>query len=256
MAFMKSENVEILTRFSLSQRVQHILLIISFSMLALTGLPQSFARMGWAQAWMSLWGGIDGVRKVHHLFATLMAFVFFYHVIEVIGDLIGRRSQRSMLPGKQDLKDAWHAVNYLLGRRPDPPHYGRYDFRQKLEYWALIWGTLLMGATGLVLMFPLFVSGILSGVVVYAAKAAHGLEALLAVASIITWHVYNTHLARGVWPLDTSIFTGKISHERMLDEHPLEYQRLLEPEVVAEEPPKAKRRRSKTENPVLKRRKK
>jgi formate dehydrogenase subunit gamma len=154
MAAMKSNHVETLTRFEPSQRVQHILLIISFSMLGLTGLPQSFARTGWAQAWMSLFGGIDGVRKVHHLFATLMAFVFFYHVIEVIGDLINKRGRRAMLPRRQDIKDARHSVSYLLGRRPDPPRYGRFDFRQKLEYWALIWGTVLMGATGLVLMFP------------------------------------------------------------------------------------------------------
>jgi hypothetical protein len=84
-----------------------------------------------------------------------------------------------------------------------------------------------MAVTGLVLMFPAVVTRVLPGVVVYAAKAAHGLEALLAVASIITWHMYNTHLAQGLFPLDRTIFTGEISRERLVHEHPLEYERLL-----------------------------
>jgi formate dehydrogenase gamma subunit len=231
---MTSSNTETVTRFDLSQRLQHICLITSFTMLALTGLPQSFARMGWARAWMALFGGIEGIRKVHHFFAVLMVFVFFYHIITVIGDLLSRRSRRAMLPGRKDLLDAAQTVSYLLGKAPQPPQYDRFDFRQKLEYWALIWGTVMMAVTGLVLMFPVQVAMLVPGVVIYAAKAAHGLEAMLAVASIIAWHMYNTHLAQGLFPLDTTIFTGKISLERLQSEHPLEYQRMLASETAAE----------------------
>ncbi len=84
-----------------------------------------------------------------------------------------------------------------------------------------------MGAIGLILMFPQIVTQFVPGVIVYAAKAAHGLEALLAIVSIITWHLYGTHFAEGMWPLDTTIFTGTISRERMMKEHPLEYERLM-----------------------------
>lgn len=213
-------------RFDLSQRIQHILLITSFTLLAVTGLPQLFVRAGWAQGFMSLLGGIDGVRRIHHLAATLLAFLFFYHLFNILWDRVDGRSGR-MLPRLQDGKDAVHAVAYLLGRRADRPQYDRFDFRQKMEYWALIWGTILMGATGLILMFPQFVTEYVPGVVVYAAKAAHGLEALLAILSIISWHMYSTHLAEGMWPVDTTIFTGKISLERMMEEHPLEYERLM-----------------------------
>lgn len=224
-------NETILIRFDVSQRIQHILLILSFSMLGLTGLPQSFSQTTWARGWMALFGGIAGVRKVHHFFAVLMAFLFIYHMIVVIGDMIKKRYPRLMIPKKQDVKDAWQSVMYLLGKTTDSPKYDRYDFRQKLEYWALIWGAILMGVTGLVLMFPVAVTKVLPGVVVYAAKAAHGLEALLAVASIISWHMYNAHFAEGIYPLDTTIFTGKISVERMREEHPLDYERLLNPPV-------------------------
>jgi len=233
-------NETMLDRFDLGQRIQHILLILSFTMLGLTGLPQSFAQTGWAQAWMGLFGGIAGVRKVHHFFAVMMAFLFFYHVIVVIGDMFNKRIPRLMLPRKQDLTDAKQAVLYLLGKAEVPPKYDRFDFRQKLEYWALIWGTLLMGATGLVLMFPVIVTQILPGEVVYAAKAAHGLEALLAVASIISWHMYNAHFAQGIFPMDKTIFTGKISEERMQEEHPLEYARLINPVEEKEEPSSVK----------------
>ena len=88
-------------------------------------------------------------------------------------------------------------------------------------------GDVLNGVNGLILMFPQFVTRFVPGVLVYAAKAAHGLEALLAILTIITWHMYGTHLAEDMWPADTTIFTGKISRERLMKEHPLEYERLV-----------------------------
>ena len=229
-----SLTTETFTRFSLSQRIQHLLLITSFTLLGLTGLVQLFVQATWAQGFMSILGGLDGVRRIHHLAAVVMVFVFIYHVFSVIFDLLAGRRDR-MLPNRKDFKDVGHAVSYLLGRREDKPQYDRFDFRQKLEYWALIWGTILMSLTGLVLMFPTFFARYISGVVIYAAKAAHGLEALLAIASIIVWHMYNTHFAEGTGPVDTTIFTGKISRERLMEEHPLEYQRLLAQEQEAAE---------------------
>lgn len=221
----KTTTIDTYIRFDLSQRIQHILLIISMIMLALTGLPQTFIKTKVAQVILSILGGLDGARMIHHIFGVLLGTVFIYHVISVVIDLICTRS-RLMLPCFQDAKDAVQSTGYLLGKQDEPPRYDRFDFRQKLEYWALIWGTVLMGVTGLILLFPLWTTQRLPGVVIYAAKAAHGLEAVLAVASIITWHMYNTHFAGGKWRLDTTIFTGKISQERMQEEHPLEYQRL------------------------------
>ena len=227
-----TQPTETYERFDLSQRLQHICLITSFTLLALTGLPQLFVRTSWAQGFMSILGGIDGVRRIHHLAATLLIFVFVFHFFNVFFDLLARKGTR-MVPNLQDGKDAVQAFSYLLGRTTEKPQYDKFDFRQKLEYWALIWGTFLMGFTGLILMFPEFFAGFMPGVVIYAAKAAHGLEALLAIASIISWHMYNTHFAEGAGPIDTTIFTGKISRERLAEEHPLEYQRLLEQEAKA-----------------------
>lgn len=223
---MSSAKNDKVTRFDLSQRLQHIVLIISFTTLAITGLLQLFVQSAWAQQIIHVLGDIDGVRRIHHVAGMLLLFVFFYHILSIVWDILAGRSEQ-MLPRLQDARDAVHSVSYLLGRRAESPQFDRFDFRQKMEYWALIWGTFLMGATGLILMFPEVVTQFVPGVVVYAAKAAHGLEALLAIVSIITWHMYSTHLAKGMWPVDTTIFTGKISRERMMEEHPLEYERLV-----------------------------
>ena len=229
--------VKSLVRFDLSERIQHILMMVSFTVLALTGMPQSFASAGWARSWMGVFGGIGGIRKVHHLAAVVMAFVFLYHTIIVIADLFRKDTKRWMLPEKKDVMDAVQSVKYLLGKASEPPRYGRFDFRQKMEYWSLIWGTVLMGATGVMLMFPAFFTRFLPGDFIYAAKAAHGLEALLAVAAIISWHMYHAHFAQGIFPIDTTIFTGKISLERMKEEHPLEYEAWL---AAQEEAPQDK----------------
>ena len=214
-------------RFVLSQRIEHILLVISFGMLCLTGLPQKFYGAAWAQWIMSALGGIGPTRIIHHIFAFMLAFEFLYHLIVIVYELLLVRPRPlSMLPRLQDVRDGLNSVAYLSGRRPEKPQSDRYDFKQKVEYWALIWGLLVMGGTGLILMFPVVTTRYLPGVLIPAAKVAHGYEGILAFLAIITWHLYNAHLASGVFPLDTSIFTGKVSGERMLEEHPLEYQRL------------------------------
>ena len=214
-------------RFILSQRIEHILLIISFGVLCLTGLPQKFHGAAWAQWIMSALGGMDTTRVIHHIFAFMLAFEFLYHVIVIAYELLlVRPKPLPMLPRLQDVRDGLRSVAYLSGLRPEKPQFGRYDFKQKVEYWALLWGLLVMGGTGLILMFPVVVTRYLPGVLIPAAKVAHGYEAILAFLAIITWHLYNAHLSSGAFPLDTSIFTGKVSEERMLEEHPLEYERL------------------------------
>lgn len=215
------------TRFVLSQRIEHVLLIISFGMLCLTGLPQRFHDTGWAQWIMSALGGIGTTRVIHHISAFMLAFEFLYHLIVTAYELLLVRPRPlSMLPRLQDVRDGLRSVAYLSGLRPEEPQFDRYDFKQKVEYWALIWGLLVMGLTGFILMFPVVVTRYLPGVFVPAAKVAHGYEAILAFLAIITWHLYNAHLSSGAFPLDTSIFTGQISGKRMSEEHLLEYERL------------------------------
>ncbi len=214
------------TRFALGQRIEHVLLMVSFSMLCLTGLPQKFSTAGWAHASIAVLGGIDTARAIHHFFAAMLVTESLYHVIVVaLGLLVSRPRPLGMLPGPKDVRDGLHSVAFLAGLRRDAPRAGRYDFKQKVEYWSMVWGTVVMSVTGTILLFPVVATRYLPGILVPVAKIIHGYEAVLAFLAIVTWHFYNAHLSHGVFPLDTSIFTGRISLARMREEHPLEYER-------------------------------
>lgn len=232
-------------RFSLSQRIEHIVLMLSFTALMLTGLPQKFHDAPVA-GWIVLaLGGIDSIRIIHRFFAALFVLEAVYHAGYVAYVLVVRRAYPSMLPLPKDMRDVLGMLNYYLGRSSRPPQVDRFDYRQKFEYWGVVWGAAIMIVTGLILVFPAQATRVLPGELVPAAKAAHGGEALLAFLVIIIWHLYGTHLSPDRFPIDTTIFAGKISRERMIQEHPLEYARLTKkapgnamesPEVVGGEP--------------------
>jgi formate dehydrogenase gamma subunit len=205
-------------RFSVAYRIEHWVLTLSFGLLALTGLVQSFADYGLAKEIVGLFGGIENIRLVHHLSAIVMMLQTIYHLGAVGYRLYVERQRMTMLPGKDDVVAALQAVRYNLGRSQDAPREGRYTFAEKLEYWAVIWGTVIMGATGFMLWNPVATTEILPGEFVPAAKAAHGKEALLAVLAILIWHVYHAHLRH----FNKSIFTGYLTEAEMEDEHPRE----------------------------------
>jgi len=216
-------------RFALSQRIEHALLIVSVTMLCVTGLPQRFLEADWANRLLSLMGGLDQVRWIHHLFGVMLLFEGLYHLIVMLYELLFTRSKpTAMFPRTHDLRDAWHQVAHLIGMSDAEPRFGRYDFRHKVEYWSLVWGMLLMGVTGLILLFPIVATSFLPGSIVTASRVAHSYEAFLAFLAIVLWHFYNAHLSAESFPFDTSIFTGRISAERMQREHPLEYQQFMQ----------------------------
>jgi cytochrome b subunit of formate dehydrogenase len=199
--------------------------MVSFTCLALTGLPQRYGDADWARGLIFLMGGLDTVRLVHHLFGIMLLFQGLYHMIESVWEFVSAGSKaNAMLPRAQDAKDAIGQVAYLAGIRGEKPRFGRYDFRHKVEYWSVVWGTVVMGMTGLILLFPVVATSYLPGVVVAASKVAHSYEALLAVLAIVLWHFYHAHLAGESFPIDTSIFIGRISAEKMREHHPLEYE--------------------------------
>lgn len=215
-----------LQRFSGWQRLQHVVVILLFTVLCLTGLPQKYFEAGWAQPLLEYFGGIDRARWFHRAsglaFTALMAIHF---AVEVFRLLRGRGSL-SLVPHRQDFSDAIVTLRYYLGTSDEQPRFDRFDYRQKFEYWGLVLGSVLVVSTGLVLLYPVEVTQVLPGSVVPVAMVAHSNEGLLAFLTIITWHIYNAHLNPDVFPFDTTIFTGKISVERMRHEHPRELERL------------------------------
>jgi cytochrome b subunit of formate dehydrogenase len=205
-------------RFDLWQRVDHIVLISSFTVLGITGIPQMFSTQPWA-TWMILaMGGIETVRIIHRVAATILMLGAIYHGGVITYKVFVRRVRLTMLPGWQDVKDAFQAFAYNLGLNKHEPRMGQYNFAEKAEYWAVIWGTVVMIITGFMLWNPITTTLFLPGEIIPAAKAAHGGEALLAVLSILTWHVYHVHVKR----FNKSMFTGYLSREEMEEEHAAE----------------------------------
>jgi formate dehydrogenase gamma subunit len=205
-------------RFPLARRIEHWVMMLSFTLLALTGLPQKFPSSRIAIGFVDLLGGIEALRTIHHTAAIVMMLGTAWHLL-VFGYLAYvRRTRLTMLPTLQDAKDAWQAFMYNIGRSKTPPQMGRYTFEEKMEYWAFVWGALIMGVTGFMMWNPLTTVRVLPGEVIPAAKAAHGGEALLAVLAIIIWHMYGVHVKR----FNRSMFTGKMTEAEMLHEHPLE----------------------------------
>jgi cytochrome b subunit of formate dehydrogenase len=202
-------------RFTLAQRLEHIVLLVSFTTLALTGLPQKFAGNAVAEWAIAFLGGITIVRTIHHAAAIVFTLMAVYHAVVLFYKVYVTRVGMSMVPGLKDVTDAFSLIGYNLGLRKHHPMLPRYSFEEKVEYWAMIWGTVLMALTGFMLWNPIVVTNFLPGVVIPAAKAAHGAEALLAVLAILVWHFYGVHIK--AW--NTSMWSGRLSRQRMEEEH-------------------------------------
>jgi formate dehydrogenase gamma subunit len=213
-----ADGKRIIVRFNLSQRIEHQLLIVSFTMLALTGLPQRFANTGIGGFTLQLLGGIETARQMHHLFAALFILEGLYHVGIFIYGVVANGRVGSMWP---TLDDAQHLIQMLrlnLGLSNERPRLGRYSFEEKMEYWALVWGGVVMIATGFIQWFPILVTRWLPGAAIPIARAFHGWEAILAALAILTWHAYHAVLKH----FNKSIFTGYMTEEEMREEHPAE----------------------------------
>jgi cytochrome b subunit of formate dehydrogenase len=227
-------------RFSLPQRIEHWVIVLSFTVLAVTGLPQKFAGDGWAETMLAWLGGIERVRMFHHAAAVVLLVAAIYHGVGLMYRVIVQRARWTIYPQLQDVFDAINAVLYNLGMRKEAPRYDHFSFGEKFEYWALVWGTLIMALTGFMLWNPIAVTRLLPGEIIPAAKAAHGGEAILAVLAIILWHFYHVHLKL----FNKSMFFGTLTREEMQHEHPAELAHLESAHSqLPAEGPQARRRR-------------
>ncbi len=233
---------EYFIRFNLSLRIEHIVLMVTFIVLSVTGLAQKFYSVPWAEWVILSLGGIEYVRLIHRIFALIFTLGIVYHLSYAFYGLFVKHTRPTMLPTVKDLRDIINELRYSFGFVDKQPQFDRYDYRQKFEYWGIIFGSFILIISGLILIFPVLTAQFLPGEVVPAAKEFHGNEAVLAVIVIVIWHLYDVTLRPGIFPADTSIFTGKISKKRLIEEHPLEYTTLTETrpdeeELTLETPP-------------------
>jgi len=209
-------------RFSVSQRWEHTALFLSGFVLLLTGLPQKYRGWPISQELLSTPERVELIRQIHHIAAIVLLIEALYHLGRIIYLMSKRRLPGDLLPIWQDVRDAGHMIQYLLFLRKDKPKFGRYNFEQKVTYWFIFFGILIMGVSGLIIWFPIFFTNFLPGGIVPAAKLAHSTEAVVTAIFIVIWHVYHVHIER----TNLSMFTGRLSEDEMKTFHEKEYKRL------------------------------
>jgi len=219
-------------RFSGVFIAMHIVIIITFLSLALTGLPLKFDTAPWAQTLMNLLGGVDSARVIHRIAAVGTFGYLAGHLIHLFIRAIVKQEgglfwgPHSMVPQWQDLKDMAANVRYFLYLGP-PAEGDRWAYWEKFDYFAVFWGVMIIGLSGLMLWLPTFFASFLPGWTINAAQVVHSEEALLATGFIFVFHFFHTDLRPESFPLDPVVFTGRMPLERFKEERPREYQRMV-----------------------------
>jgi len=238
-----AEEEEEFLRFPLNFRIQHFIMLVSVILLIITGLPLKFENYAVSQFVIRMIGGTRGHSvALHHLAAMALIYVGIHHFLYIIFSKQGRKDFIELLPRRKDFSDLAKQIKYFLGFSKERAKFGRFSYIEKFDYWAVYWGMVVMIGSGLIMWLfrgnfelPLvgkvnlpFGPGSITLYVHNIAKEAHSDEALLATLAIIIWHFYNVHLNPHKFPMSFTWITGKISRKEILEEHPLELEKILE----------------------------
>jgi cytochrome b subunit of formate dehydrogenase len=228
-------------RMTAHERVQHGLLVISFVLLVITGFMLRYPEAWWVVAIRNTsarafeWRG-----WIHRIAGVVMLAAGAWHVGYLAFTKPGRSLFRDLLPKWRDVTDPIGVLKYNLGIASTKPAFGRFSYIEKAEYWALVWGTLLMGATGAILWFENTSIGLFTKLGFDISRTIHFYEAILATLAIIVWHFYFVIFNPDIYPMNLAWLTGRMSEKEMSEEHPLHLQQLkAETEAPRPEPPAA-----------------
>ncbi len=215
----------LVTRMSRNQRAQHILLFTTFIVLVLTGFALKFPDSWFAE----LLGMGETVRRItHRVAAVILIGSGLYHLFYIALSRDGRRLLRDFLPVPRDASDVWRTLAYYLGLGAEKPEYARFNYAEKAEYWALVWGLFVMAGTGVMLWAKVFFGNLLPRWWLDVATAIHFYEAVLATLAIVVWHFYQVFLDPDVYPMNWAWWDGKMAFEHYREEHALDTETLLE----------------------------
>jgi cytochrome b subunit of formate dehydrogenase len=245
--FKTKNDDEWFTRFVPFERFLHFLVVTSFLTLVVTGMPLKFYYTDWAKFIFSVIGGPETARILHR-FGALVTFLYFaLHVVSLVGKVWkGRHHLRhpetgrlelnrfvsnifgpdSMVPNLQDWRDLVDHNKWFFGKGPKP-QFDRWTYWEKFDYFAVFWGVAIIGLSGLIMWFPIFFTKFLPGWIINIALILHSDEALLAAGFIFSIHFFNTHFRIEKFPMDTVIFSGRVSKTEMLHERKRWYDRLV-----------------------------
>ncbi len=208
-----------IVRMNKIERQQHYLLLITFIGLGITGLALRNTDTWWVKGLHFL--GMDETRRalIHRILAVLLTVDSFWHLHFVLTTQRGREKIKNYLPNLADATLAIQNVMFHLRLRKDPPRFEAYDYTQKAEYWALVWGTFIMAVTGVILWFPAIATSWSPGWVVRVAGVIHYYEAILAVSAIVIWHFFFVMMHPKQYPMSWTFITGRMSLEEWKHHH-------------------------------------
>jgi cytochrome b subunit of formate dehydrogenase len=214
-------------RFTVPQRLLHLVLVLAFFVLAFTGLPLRFSCVEWAPKLMAFWGGARTAGLIHRWAGAVVLACFAGYFAYGVAALIRAENRRAMLWGpdsillsRRDFREFWWMLRWAVGRG-EKPTFGRYSYRQKFNYLMVVLGLGVIAASGLLLWFPEFFGRFLPGIVFNLATIVHSYQVMLLAALIVAYHFFDVHLRSSKFPLDGVMFTGRATLAYMEEEHPL-----------------------------------
>ncbi|HEX4285160.1 MAG TPA: cytochrome b/b6 domain-containing protein [Terracidiphilus sp.] len=212
-----------MTRMTTHQRWQHLILLTSFIVLVLTGFALKFPD-SWFAGILAMSEHVRSV--IHRIAGVILIAAGIYHVFYLIALREGRRLLIDIAPRPKDAFDVVGTMLYYTGLSKQKPAYGRFNYAEKAEYWALVWGTALMGLTGIMLWAKVWVGDLFARWWVDVATTIHYYEAILATLAIVVWHFYQVFCDPDVYPMNWAWWDGKMSVEQYKHEHALDTESL------------------------------
>ena len=208
-----------MTRMSTNQRLQHLILLTSFIVLVVTGFALKFPN-SWLAEVLAMGEKLRSI--THRVAGVILISAGIYHVFYLAITRDGRRMICDIAPRPKDFFDGWGTMRHYLGLSKEEPKFGRFNYAEKAEYWALVWGTVLMAVTGVMMWAKVWVGDLLARWWVDVATAIHYYEAILATLAIIVWHFYQVFFDPDVYPMNWAWWDGKMPVDQYRHEHELD----------------------------------
>ncbi len=220
-------------RYSVHVVINHALITVTFIIAAATGVPLFFHNADLSHKIIDLMGGIDSTRLIHRVNAIVFTINCFYHLLLIVFGTSKKifngtfDINRTQIPSLKDIKDFELDLRYFLGMANTRPKMEKFMYKQKLHYLSLVWGSSIMIFSGCCLLFPEFMVNYLyfPQVTFNVLRLLHGEWSVLAILLITIWHMYNVHLAPGRFPMQWTVWNGRIAKDHQIEEHFLEYER-------------------------------
>ncbi|HAX97765.1 MAG TPA: hypothetical protein DCY12_02415 [Candidatus Atribacteria bacterium] len=227
MMSLGKENSGKYRRFVVYHRILHFIVIITFTLLSITGFTLYFSHLSWVRAIGMLFGNATGLAWIHRVSATIFYICVMLHILFLAYHKLVKKGRifgpQSLFPSLKDFQDIYQNILYIFGKGA-PAKYNRFSYLQKVDYWAVLLGMQSMGITGIIMWYPEYFASILPGFFVNIANELHFHEAILAVMYIGFVHMTDTHLTPESFPLEKSIFSGWITKEDFMLKHAGEWE--------------------------------